>query len=289
MQKKLVVGIGEALFDVFPEGKKIGGAPANFAYHATQLGCDGVAVSSVGNDALGDEIVEIFNRNDLKHHLQRHDTPTGTVQVTVDDKGIPSYEIKENVAWDNIQFDPALENLARHADCVCYGSLAQRNAESRRAIQQFLALMKPEAIKVFDINIRQHFYSKELIEANLKQCNVLKINDDEMLLVGEMFGLKGTIDEMARQLLDMYGLRSVILTCGATGSYVFTPGETSYLDTPKVQVADTVGAGDSFTAAFCASMLQGRSVAESHRRAVDVSAFVCTQNGAMPKLPEHLL
>lgn len=288
MEHKTVVGIGEALFDVFPEGRKIGGAPANFAYHCTQMGLEGVAVSSVGNDELGDEIAAIFETNGLKHHLQRHATPTGTVQVTLDEAGVPSYEIKEGVAWDNIRYDERLRTLATKADCVCYGSLAQRSAASRAAIEQFLADMRPDAVKIFDINLRQHFYTRELIESNLKRCTVLKINDDEIKVVASMLDIEGTLEQVGRALLDRFGLHAVILTCGVDGSYVFTKDAVSFLPTPRVEVADTVGAGDSFTAAFCASILKGDDIATAHRKAVDVSAYVCTQTGAMPTLPDHL-
>ena len=286
---KTVVGLGEALFDVFPQGRKIGRAPANFAYHATQMGCRGVAVSAVGRDELGDEIEQLFTSMKLDHILQRSERPTGTVQVTVDAAGVPAYEIKEDVAWDSICFDDSLAALARQTDCVCFGSLAQRQQGSRQAIAAFLAAVKPGALKVFDINLRQHFYSKELIEASLGQCNILKINDEEFEIVSDMFDLEGTIARRAAMLMERFSLKALILTCGAECSYVFdATGEVSHIATPRVEVVDTVGAGDSFTGAFCASLLRGLPVAEAHRRAVDVSAYVCTCAGAMPELPGSL-
>lgn len=288
--KKTVVGIGEALFDVFPEGRKIGGAPANFAYHATLQGCDGIAVSAVGRDALGDEIESIFNASGLNCRLQRSEFPTGTVQVSVSPAGQPSYEIKENVAWDDIRVDDALAALAPKTDCVCFGSLAQRSATSRESIRSFIAAMPAGAMKVFDINLRQHYYSPELLRESLDLCNILKINDDELEIISTMFGVEGDDEKRARAIMERFGLRALILTCGTRGSYVFASGgQTSFLPTPVVEVVDTVGAGDSFTGAFVASALAGRSIAEAHRRAVDVSAFVCTRSGAMPDdMPDDL-
>ncbi len=285
---KTVVGIGEALWDCLPDGRKIGGAPANFAFHASQMGCRGIAVSAIGNDELGDEIVETFKANNLEHLLQRVDKPTGTVIVTVDNRGIPSYEIKRDVAWDNISANDEFDQLAKITDCVCFGSLAQRNQSSRKAIERFLSLMPENSLKVFDINLRQDFFSKEIIETSLNKCNILKINDEEIKIVSEMFGLKGDLPVIARQLLEKFGLKAVILTWGENGSFAFTADEVSYCETPRVKIADTVGAGDSFTAAFCASLLNGLGIKEAHKKAVDVSAFVCTQSGAMPIIPDNL-
>lgn len=287
----LVVGMGEALWDMLPEGRKLGGAPANFAYHVSQFGLDTRVVSAVGDDELGNEILANFAEKQLDCQIEKVAYPTGTVQVTLDEKGVPCYEIKEGVAWDNIPYTPALENLAKETHAVCFGSLAQRNAVSRETINRFIDQMPEDenVLKIFDINLRQHFYSKELIEASLKKSNVLKINDEELVVVGEMFGFADIdFQDKCWVLLAKYNLKMLILTCGTEGSYVFTPGEVSFLETPQVQVADTVGAGDSFTGAFVAAILSGKTVKDAHRLAVDVSAFVCTQNGAMPELAEEL-
>jgi fructokinase len=287
----LVVGMGEALWDMLPEGRKLGGAPANFAYHVSQFGLDSRVVSAVGDDELGNEILANFAEKQLECQIEKVTYPTGTVQVTLDEKGVPCYEIKEGVAWDNIPYTPALENLAKQTHAVCFGSLAQRNAVSRETINRFIDQMPEDenVLKIFDINLRQHFYSKELIEASLKKSNVLKINDEELVVVGEMFGFADIdFQDKCWILLAKYNLKMLILTCGTEGSYVFTPGEVSFLETPQVQVADTVGAGDSFTGAFVAAILSGKTVKDAHRLAVDVSAFVCTQNGAMPELAEEL-
>ena len=288
---QLVVGMGEALWDMLPEGRKLGGAPANFAYHVSQFGLDSRVVSAVGDDELGNEILANFAEKQLECQIEKVAYPTGTVLVTLDEKGVPCYEIKEGVAWDNIPYTPALENLAKQTRAVCFGSLAQRNAVSRETINRFIDEMPQDenVLKIFDINLRQHFYSKELIEASLKKSNVLKINDEELVVVGEMFGFADIdFQDKCWILLAKYNLKMLILTCGTEGSYVFTPGEVSFLETPQVQVADTVGAGDSFTGAFVAAILNGKTVKDAHRLAVDVSAFVCTQNGAMPELSEEI-
>ena len=287
----LVVGMGEALWDLLPEGKKIGGAPANFAYHVSQFGLPGCVVSAVGEDALGNEIIENFTSKGLNHHIATVPFPTGTVQVELDQDGIPRYEITENVAWDNIPYTGHLEKIAKRTKAVCFGSLAQRNDVSRNTINSFLDAMPQsgDTLVVFDVNLRQGFYNKEILRDSMERCNILKINDEELITVGRMFGYPGTdLVDKCRMLLEEYNLKMLILTCGVNGSYVFTPCGMSFQPTPKVEVADTVGAGDSFTAAFIASILKGKSVAEAHNVAVQTSAYVCTKKGAMPILPEEL-
>lgn len=284
----LVVGMGEALWDVLPEGKKIGGAPANFAYHVSQFGLPSCVVSAVGDDDLGREIIENFTAKGLKQLIADVPYPTGTVQVEIDQSGVPQYEIKENVAWDNIPYTERLESLAERTTAVCFGSLAQRNVVSRNTINRFLDVVSrnEENLIVFDVNLRQGFYNKEILCNSMKRCNILKINDEELVTVSRMFGYPGIdLQDKCWILLGKYNLKMLILTCGINGSYVFTPGNVSFQPTPKVEVADTVGAGDSFTAAFISSVLKGKSVLEAHSLAVRTSAFVCTERGAMPTLP----
>lgn len=287
----IVVGMGEALWDVLPEGKKIGGAPANFAYHVSQFGLPSCVVSAVGDDALGKEIIENFTSKGLNQLIAEVPYPTGTVQVEIDPAGVPQYEIKENVAWDNIPYTAHLEMLAEKTKAVCFGSLAQRNVVSRNTINRFLDAMpqNEDTQVVFDVNLRQGFYNKEILCNSMKRCNILKINDEELVTVSRMFGYPGIdLQDKCWILLGKYNLKMLILTCGINGSYVFTPGNVSFQPTPKVEVADTVGAGDSFTAAFIASILKGKSVQEAHSTAVQTSAFVCTKKGAMPTLPSEL-
>ena len=285
---KIVVGMGEALWDVLPEGKKIGGAPANFAYHVSQFGLPSCVVSAIGDDALGKEIIENFTSKGLDQLIAEVPYPTGTVQVEIDQTGIPLYDIKENVAWDNIPYTKHLDALAKRTKAVCFGSLAQRNVVSRETINHFLDTMPKDddSLIVFDVNLRQGFYNKEILCKSMQNCNILKINDEELITVSRMFGYPGIdLQDKCWILLGKYNLKMLILTCGINGSYVFTPGNVSFQPTPKVEVADTVGAGDSFTAAFIASILKGKSVTEAHTIAVKTSAFVCTQKGAMPILP----
>ena len=292
MNKPIVVGMGEALWDVLPDGKKIGGAPANFAFHAGQAGMDSRVVSAVGKDALGEEALATLEGKGLNiEAVARVDFPTGVVNVSLGEQGIPQYDICEGVAWDNIPFTPALANLASQAQAVCWGSLAQRNEVSRKTIFIFLDAMPSdeERLKVFDINLRQQFYTLEIIEASCRRANVLKINDEELVLVSEMLRLgAGSPEVLCRSLMERYGLSILVLTCGANGSYVFTPVETSYRVTPKVQVADTVGAGDSFTATLVGELLRKTPVGVAHEHAVEVAAYVCTQQGAMAEWPDSL-
>lgn len=290
MENTIVVGMGEALWDVLPEGKKIGGAPANFAYHVSQFGLNSRVVSAVGDDKLGMEILDNFREKKLNAMVEIVPYPTGTVQVELDAEGVPCYDIKEGVAWDNIPYTPALEDLAKHTKAVCFGSLAQRSVVSRDTINRFIDAMPAEdTMKIFDINLRQGFYTKEILCNSFSKCNILKINDEELVTVSRMFGYPGIdLQDKCWILLAKYNLKMLILTCGVNGSYVFTPGNVSFVETPRVEVADTVGAGDSFTAAFVSSILSGLSIGEAHKLAVETSAYVCTQNGAMPVLPQSL-
>ncbi len=291
MKKRYIVGLGELLWDVLPDGKKIGGAPGNFAYHSSQFGFDSAVVSAIGNDKLGDEIMANLEGKGLGGIIERVAYPTGVVQVVLDDNGVPNYDIKENVAWDNIPYTTSLEELAKKTTAVTFGSLAQRNVVSRDTIAKFLDAMGDgeDSYKIFDINLRQGFYTRETICNSMDRCNILKINDEELVAISRMFGYPGIdLQDKCWILLAKYKLKLLILTCGVNGSYVFTPGNVSFVETPKVEVADTVGAGDSFTATFIASLLKGDSVNDAHRKAVRVSAYVCTQHGAMPEIPDNL-
>ena len=290
-QQNYIVGIGEALWDMLPEGRKIGGAPANFTYHVSQFGLDAVAVSAIGDDELGAEIRHTFEEKDLQTQLATVPYPTGTVAVTLDAKGIPQYEICEGVAWDNIPFSPELEALARNTIAVCYGTLAQRNSVSRKTIESFIAAMPADGIKICDINLRGTFYNKEILESSMRACDILKINDEEIDEVSRLLGAEFPTQRMAAlNLMSRYEIDILILTCGTNGSYIYSmDGTESFLPTPKVKVADTVGAGDSFTGAFIAALLCGKDIKKAHALAVEVSAYVCTQNGAMPELPDEII
>ena len=287
---KTIVGLGEALWDCLPNGSKLGGAPANFAYHTSQFGFEAYAVSALGNDALGDQTVKEFDEKQLRYIMPRVAYPTGTVQVTLDQQGVPTYDIKQGVAWDNIPFTPEVETLAKRTDCVCFGSLAQRSEVSRTTINRFIDAMPNDSLKIFDINLRQNFYSKEIIQDSLRKCDILKINDEELVTIGRLFNYPGLdMENKCWLILGKYNLKMLVLTCGTNGSYVFAPAEKSFQPTPHVDVVDTVGAGDSFTGSFAAAILSGMPLADAHRLAVEVSAYVCTQQGAMPRLPQKLI
>lgn len=287
-----VVGIGEVLWDVFPTGKQIGGAPGNFAYGVSQFGLSAVAVSALGRDDLGREASDVLSSKGLSLCCPEVDAPTGIVEVSLSEGGIPSYEIIEEVAWDNIPFTEDLALLAQETEALCFGSLAQRSPQSRETIRRFIAAMPQgeQVYRVFDINLRKQYYSLALIEESLELCNVLKINDEELEIIGKILGIESlNAEARCRHILSAYGLKMLILTCGTKGSYIYSPEGVSYQATPLVQVVDTVGAGDSFTAAFIASLLLGRTIVEAHRKAVEVSAYVCTQSGAMPLYPKALI
>lgn len=289
----MIVGIGELLWDKFDNNKKLGGAPGNFAYHVSQFGLPGCAISAIGNDDDGADILKMINDINIPVAISTVDYPTGIVNITMSGNGIPEYEICKNSAWDYIPFTEQFEEIAGNTIAVCFGSLAQRNEASRNTIYKFINSMPHEKniLKIYDINLRQDFYSKEIIDQSLNLCNILKINDNELDTIAELFNLPGNnYSDRCHELINRYQLRILILTCGEKGSYVFTPESPhSFLPTPKVTVADTVGAGDSFTAAFTASILRGKSISEAHQKAVEISAFVCTQHGAMPKIPIDFL
>lgn len=280
--KPIVVGIGELLWDVLPTGKKAGGAPINFVYHATQLGAEGYAISAVGKDELGEEIVQELDNNHIAYCIESVDYPTGTVEVTLE-KGIPTYNIIENVAWDHIPVSSKAIEIVKEAKAICFGTLAQRNMDSRKALTELLSYAPEDALRFFDINIRQNYYSKELILDLLEKANILKINDEELEMLRPMMGLEGDYEVCCKALLEKYGLKYVILTAGSKFSAIYSTDENSVIGTPKVAVADTVGAGDSFSGAFVYSILAGKSLKEAHRKAVNTAAFVCSKEGAWPE------
>ena len=283
-----VIAIGEIVWDCLPAGKQLGGAPLNFAFFAKELGADAYAVSAIGNDALGDDTLEVASATGVcLDYVQRNGLPTSRVLVTLDANGIPQYEIVEGVAWDAIECPESVLELVKDASVICWGSLAQRNEKSRDSVLSILAAAPQDCVKVFDINIRQHYYSREVIEKSLEYATILKLNEDELPLVASMLDIQGTDKEIVSALIEKYSLDYLIYTHGADFSEVYAAdGEYSHVPTPKVKVADTVGAGDSFTAVFVTSILQGKDMKSSHKLAVEVSAYVCTKNGAINPLNE---
>jgi len=287
-KRPVVIGIGEVLWDLLPDGKMLGGAPVNFAYHASQLGAVGVAISSVGNDELGNQIKDSVNEKDVVNCISTNNYPTGTVGVTLID-GIPDYTIYENVAWDFIELTPKAVIMLRQADAICFGTLAQRNKASHDEIMKALHLVPKKCLKVYDINLRQKYYNADLISESLLGSNVFKINDDEIEIFKQIFNIEGNEVEVGQKIINAYSIDYLALTKGNKGSYLFWKDEISFIQTPVVEVADTIGAGDSFTSAMVMGILNNRSLKVIHQKAVEISAFVCTQKGATPVLSEKLL
>ena len=278
-----IIGLGEILWDMLPTGKQLGGAPANFAYHICRLGGNGWAVSAISDDELGREIKNTLSTKKLNTILEEVNEPTGTVQVTLNAAGVPTYDITEGVAWDPITFTERIGNLAKETAAVCFGTLAQRSPESRETIRRFIEAMPEGSLKVYDINLRQKYYDEDVISSSLRMADILKINDEELETVSKMFCLSGTSEERCRAISREFNLKFVILTMGGDGSKVILEDRV-HLSTPgKINIVDTVGAGDSFTAAFMLAYLRGESIEKAHTLATEVSSYVCTKAGAMPE------
>ncbi|AMV38119.1 carbohydrate kinase family protein [Planctomyces sp. SH-PL62] len=285
-----ILAVGEVLWDLLPGGKQLGGAPANFAYHARAFGADARIVTRVGDDDLGREVLERFRALGLPTDTVEVDAeaPTGTVSVDVDAAGQPRYTIHEDVAWDRIEAGPTAMAHAAEADAVCFGSLAQRSAKSREAIARIVAATRPDALRILDVNLRPPFVDREVVERSLGMANVLKLNDEELGVLAGMFGLAGSPREIVEALAGRFGLRLVAVTRGTAGSLLFAEGRWSDRPGTPVEVVDTIGAGDAFTAAMTMGLLAGRPLDEINRRADAVAAFVCTRPGGTPALPESL-
>ena len=278
-----IIGLGEILWDLLPTGKQLGGAPANFAYHVCRLGGNGWAVSAISDDELGREIKNTLSSKKLNTILEQVNEPTGTVQVTLNAAGVPTYDITEGVAWDHIPFTERIGNLAKETSAVCFGTLAQRSPESRATIHKFIESMPAGSLKVYDINLRQKYYDEKIISDSLRLADILKINDEELEIVSRMLCLSGTSEERCRAISREFNLKFVILTMGGDGSKVILEDRV-HLSTPgKINIVDTVGAGDSFTAAFMLAYLRGESIENAHTLATEVSSYVCTKAGAMPE------
>lgn len=292
MKSKLTIaGIGELLWDMFPQHKRAGGAPANFACHCNRLGAVAYPISCIGEDLLGQSIREPLQDMgvDSRYVATSETYPTGTVQVELNEKGKPTYRIMENVAWDHIPLTDELKALAATLDAVCFGSLSQRSAESRATIQAFLKNMPKAALKIFDVNLRQAFFSKESIETSLQLANILKLSDEELPILANFFGLLGDVMEQLQQLREKFNLQLIAYTCGPDGSVLVAAREMD--DAPGLPglAVDSVGAGDSFTAALCMGLLRGWTLSEVNLFANEVATFVCSQKGATPVLPRHLV
>ena len=286
MKKNVVIGIGEILWDILPSGKRLGGAPANFAYDAAALGARGCIVSAVGNDSPGREIIERIRQAGLDSEYIAIDAryPTGTGTVRVNAKGVPSFTIHEGAAWDNIEFTGITENLAAAADAVCFGTLAQRSETSRKSIFRFIESVPTDCLCIFDVNLRQRYYSSEIIRESLQKCDVLKLNEQELPVISEILSISGSESEILQRMILDCGLKLVALTLGEKGSRLASSSEVSFLEAMKVPVVDTVGAGDAFTAALTMGLLQRLPLRVIHENATRLAGFVCTHHGAASEM-----
>jgi fructokinase len=288
-----VIGVGEVLWDLLLTGPQLGGAPANFAYHAHALGAQAQVITGVGKDDYGREIIRRFHEMGLPETgVQVDETaPTGIAKVELSGDGLAHFTIQENVAWDHIAVTTEALVAASEAHAICFGSLAQRSEPSRNTIQQLVAAAPADALRVFDINLRQQFYSRDVIEQSLQRANVLKLNDDELPTLAAMFNLTGAAEDHIERLAQMFGLRLVALTRGANGSLLYQKdndnNEVRWSDCASrpVKVVDTVGAGDSFTAALVLGLLRKMDLDEINAVANEVARYVCSQPGATPALP----
>ena len=288
-----IVGLGEILWDVFPDGPHFGGAPANFACSAAELCGDGMdvyIVGSVGRDELGRRAIELLQAHGVDTHcVSLADQPTGQVLVTLDEAGRASFEIAVDTAWDNITWSDELQRLAARADAVCFGTLGQRSPTSRETIQRFVRSTPPECLRILDINLRPPFWNEEILRQSFELANVLKLNDTELVVVAELLGWRGTDDELLKKLLRTFSLRLVALTRGADGAkLVSASGQQSDLQGQPIAVVDTVGAGDSYTAALAIGMLSQVPLGATNAWGIRVAGFVCSHAGATPHFPADL-
>jgi fructokinase len=287
-----IVGLGELLWDVFPKGKELGGAPANFAYMTSLLGDHGIVASRVGSDALGRTAGRRLERIGLRGKYLQIDTqhPTGTAKLYVDPAGQPTFEIAEGVAWDFFEWTPEWQKLASTADAVCFGSLAQRSPQSRATIRLFLQEVSRGTTRIFDVNLRQHFFSAENLSDSLKLADIVKFNQEELPNAVKLLGGTFTDEERsARWIRDTYGLRLVCITRGAKGSLLVSPNEVNQHGGVRVVVADTVGSGDAFTAALTYHYLRHGSLATMNEAGNRMGAWVATQTGATPPRDDYYL
>jgi fructokinase len=284
-----VAGIGEILWDLLPGGKRLGGAPANFAGHAQALGAAGAIISAVGADDLGEEARLILREMGLRDDLiTTVDRPTGTVSVVLDEAGHPTFTIHEDVAWDELPLLPEATAFVAEADAICFGSLAQRGANTRRTIRALLDAAPAGAVRVFDVNLRAPFYGPQVLAESLEMTDILKLNDEELPIVGQLLEIDGDEATRLRELVGRYDLRLVALTRGSRGSLLFNGQETAEHPGCETTVRDTIGAGDAFTATLAVGWCRGLALADINAAANRVAAFVCSQVGALPSLPDHL-
>jgi len=288
MKKHTIAGIGELLWDVLPEGEEIGGAPVNFSFHVNAFGARGIPISTVGHDDRGKRALGLLRQNGLNVAAVSisNEYCTGYVNASVDNEGAAIYSFPDDVAWDHLNINEYADSVKVKLDAICFGSLAQRSKVSRKAIYSFLDDLRPQTVRIFDINIRQNFFCREIIESSLKRANILKLNDEELVTIAGLLDLKGSAQDWLMALINRYDLGMVILTRGGNGSILTTPDGFSEHPGVDTQIVDTIGAGDSFTAATIIGYLHGFSLDEINEKANRIAACVCSQRGAMVPLPE---
>ncbi|MEZ5941018.1 MAG: carbohydrate kinase [Planctomycetaceae bacterium] len=288
-----VLGLGEILWDVFPDGPRFGGAPANFACSVAGLAGNAVRagmVSAVGQDDLGTKALEALEQHGVSTEaVARSPQQTGQVLVSLDAAGHASYEFASDVAWDHLEWSGDIEAIVANADAVCFGTLGQRTPESRTTIQRCLRSVPEACLKIFDINLRPPFWSEDILRESLPLSNVLKLNDEELPILADIHGFTGTAEEQLGLLVERYSLKVAALTQGSKGALIIdSEGNISQQPAPSAIVRDTVGAGDSFTATLALGLLYGMPLNEINQWAIRVAAFVCSQPGATPTIPEEL-
>ena len=285
-----LIGLGEILWDLLPSGRQLGGAPANFAYHANALGARGTVISRVGRDQNGRDILKRVAQLGLSTDLIQvdSDVPTGTVSVELSADGQPLYIIHESVAWDRIAATKGTLNAAAHADAICFGTLAQRFEKSRTSIHEILSNSKREALRILDVNLRQNFYSADVLHRSLEAANILKVNDAELPIISHQLALSGDARSQMEELAERYELQLIACTRGAQGSLLFAHGQWSEHPGISTKVADTIGAGDSFTAAMALGYLFGWNLDKINEQANRVASFVASRPGATPDVPPEL-
>ncbi|MFG0335121.1 MAG: carbohydrate kinase [Maioricimonas sp. JB049] len=286
----IVIGLGELLWDVFPDRRLPGGAPANVAFQAGQLGCRGVIASRVGSDDLGDELYSYLDEKGLDSRYVQRDPehPTGRVTIELSDDGQPDFTIHEQVAWDYLALDDSLQQVASEAAAVCFGTLAQRSPIARQTIHSVLAATPHNCLRVYDVNLRQQFYDRSWIEPSLDKASVVKLNHDEVDVLAEQLDLPSDSIGFAGAVQDKYAIDWVCITRGADGCLISTNDETVDVPGRPIEVVDTVGAGDAFTAALIATRLEGWPLRPAAEFANRVGGLVASRSGAMPALTEEL-
>ena len=282
-----VVGVGEVLWDLLPSGLQLGGAPANFAYHAHSLGAASLVISRIGEDERGREILQRFCEMNLPADGLQIDpkVATGTASVAVDADGLPNFVIEEHVAWDYL--DVTSQNLAAasRAHAICFGTLAQRSDVGRKAVQTLVSATPQNALRIFDINLRQRYYSGEVIEQSLRLSNVLKLNEEELSTLASIFEFSGSTRQQIENLATRFRQEIVALTLGASGSLLYHGGIWSDYRSSPSEIVDTVGAGDSFTAALVLGVLNKMDLDQTNAIANEVARYVCSCAGATPPMP----